>query len=283
MPTVAKGAAGFFATAYLAEVAIFELPPVETGHLMNLRPIRVSLALAFGLAVIALLPVLAAPPVGHAPLWLQIVYLGADNVGTLLPFAAIGGGLVDLQDTEDRLLRPDYIVVAVVSYILAAIAAPLLEAVVVGYEGIWAARSLPFGPTTPGNLIEWREAVLATTAQTYTFDVEEPLRRPPNWIDYQLYLPFAFGAFCYLNLFVGAALAKLVHRPLDPLRRYVAWATALGWSVGYFVVVNMGREWVRAAPTHSAAVAAFLPLLLPLVLIGTHRLLSRRCTPAAGD
>jgi len=251
---------------------------------MRLRPAQLSLALAAVMAVIALIPVMVGPPVGRAPLWFRLVFLGISGLGTLIPFATVAGGIGDPHEHQARLLRADFLLVAGLAYVMASFASPLLEARVLAYGGASVSDLLPFGPTIPGNLIDWRNAVLELAPSGYSFDVEEVLRRPPNWIEYQIYLPLAFGVFCYLNFFVGAAIAKLAHRPPLPLRRYLTWATALGWSVGYFVVVNVGREWVRAAPTHSAAVGAFLPLLLPLALIGTHRLLlSRRCTAAAGD
>jgi len=156
---------------------------------------------------------------------------------------------------------------AVVGYAIGGVASPLLEYRYHAQEGADLAARYPFGPLTPGNVVRQREAAAATSPEDYTFSINRPGDRPPNWLTFLIHSPMSLMVFALPNALIGYLFALLTVN-LRPIRRRQArWAAGVGMSLVFLVpLMTLGR-WVRASPENSGLLAAWLPLLAPCVMV----------------
>lgn len=194
----------------------------------------------------------------------------------LIPFAAFGGGVAAATRLGPRGLSARGGLLALLSFALAAYAAPMAE--YRAFTGTEAEREAiyPLGPNTPGTFLALREAVREAPPERIRLRVELPYEQPPNWITYRLHAPAALAAFGILAAVLGW-LAALLTTNLSPLARPNArWAMGIGSGFLFIVAVSLGDAWILWDPSNSGLAAAWLPLLAPVTEMGVLYVLARR-------
>ena len=196
-------------------------------------------------------------------------------IGLFLPFAVFSGGLAVHGTLSAVHVLKRGLVIAAISYGLLGFLAPTAEYLVRKSGGVDVAALYPFGPNTPENLISRRAAVESDPPEDYNFRLDAPLSRPPNWLTYLLHQTVVLAFFAVLSALLGQLAAKLTTGLSPPNRRNARWALGLASGIAFFVAETAGGEWVRADPSNSGMVGAWLPLVVPLLGLGILSLLVR--------
>lgn len=190
------------------------------------------------------------------------------TVTALLPFVAFAGGaaVAALEPMRRRGLIELACAVAGVAllfYVLAAFAVPVVEYRDMRANGVDVERILPFGPRTPSAWLRLREHVVADPPASYSYSTDRPLERPPNSIDYYVQREIAMALFAMLNGILGLLVARAVGRRRGPRRHRVLWAAGLASGVVLFAAMSTAGALVRSSLTVSGVAMAWLPLILP--------------------
>jgi hypothetical protein len=121
--------------------------------------------------------------------------------------------------------------------------------------------------------------VEAHPPDSFSFQVDRPLQRPPNWLTYLIHGPAAIAAFAVLSALIGWLTAGLTTGLSPPIRFSARWAIGLASALSFLLVEFAAGDWVRADPSHSGLLAAWGPLVLPLLILVVLRFLARRPGP----
>lgn len=241
---------------------------------------RFFLATAIWLACLAALTlsyqVLTELP--HQGSWTpwDLAFSLATWVGLLLPYAAFAGGLAAGTSLSPRTLALRGILLAAVAYGLLAYASPIGDYEVRAAADADLAAEFPFGPRTPGALKALRSAIEARSPDDFSFSIERPLERPPNWLTYLLHSVMAISAFAVLGALLGQQAGALTSGLSPPARRNARWALGLLSAVAFFLAEAAGGEWVRADPSNSGILGAWVPLAIPLLELALLTAIRRR-------
>ncbi len=206
----------------------------------------------------------------------QIVHLLANGTGLLLPFAAFAGGVATHAVLRARgvALRAGLLVLA--SWALMAFLSPLAQYRSWVSAGMDGAARFPMGVETPFALAALRSSVVSHPPAEYSFSVERPFQAPPNWLTYLIHSPAAIACFALLAALLGWACARLTLHLPPPPRENALWALGVASSVAFMAAVTAAGEWVRLHPSNPAVLAAWGPLLVPLVELGLLAAVLRR-------
>ena len=188
-------------------------------------------------------------------------------IGLSLPFTAFAGGVAAGGDLRRCGLLRWGLVVAGLSYGLLAFAAPLADYSIQIRPGTERSLVFPTGPRTPFGLIELRSEIEADPPGAFTFRVEAPLTLPPNWLTYLLHSSATVAIYSLLSVLLGYRSAGLTSGLSPPNRRNARWALGLFFAVAFFVAEVVGGQWVRGDPSRSGILAAWVPLVLPSLLL----------------
>jgi hypothetical protein len=216
----------------------------------------------------------------------NLVYPLAAWMGLLLPYASFAGGMAEWASLPPRGVMLRGFLLAAVAYGLVAYASPTGEYRVRAAEDADLAAEFPFGPKTPGALKALRSTIEARSPEAFSFSIERPLERPPNWLTYLLHSVMAIAAFAVFGALLGQQSGALTSGLSPPARRNARWALGLLSAVAFFLAEAAGGEWVRADPSNSGLLGAWLPLAVPLLELALLTTISRRRrlrvhTPAA--
>jgi hypothetical protein len=207
-----------------------------------------------------------APDEASALWWWAEVAL--NRLGLLLPFVMFAGGLEAARrgsSLKRTLLRA--IPLVLIGYALGAFAAPGARLRQAESEGRDIEAYYPTGALTPPNLLRLREEVVARSPDAFSFSVDEPLRRPPNWLTYEAHQSAAVAVLGLLNLLLGVSVGRLTARLSPPVRRRRRWVVGLVGAVLFFAPIVVASVWVRTSAENSGVVGAWLPLLVPLLAL----------------
>jgi hypothetical protein len=149
--------------------------------------------------------------------------------------------------------------------VLLAYGAPLAEHSLSGLHGIDVDSQYPFGPYTPGGLLEIREAVQENPPDAFAKGMSRPLENPPNWWTYLLHSIMAVSGFTLLAALVGKEVGVVTRGIPPPVRANVRWGLGLATMVAFFLAETVSSSWVRSDPGVSGVLAGWLPLTAPLV------------------
>jgi len=213
---------------------------------------------------------------------IEVIFQLPGWIGLLLPFATFAGGLAGHAVLSGRSVLKRAAVIAVVSYLLLAYGSPIAIYRDYASQGADLTASYPFGPMTPRALLAQRSAVEADPLETYSFRINDPLTHPPNWLTYILHSVVVFACFAFLAALLGHRSGTLTTGLSPPNRRNARWALGLASSMAFFLAEAAGGGWVRANPSNSGAVGAWLPLVVPLAVLGILEVLVRKRKPMAG-
>lgn len=214
---------------------------------------------------------------GLASLWTPAGFADAllSRIALAFPFAAFAGGLAASRLPRPSALPallPRVLALGIVAYGSGAILSPMAEVRRAGSAGIDVAATFPFGPDTPLGLTRLERAVRAHPPDRYSLSTDEPLRRPPNWLRYQIHVPFAVTSLALPMALLGLTVGRLTHALDPPRRRHARWGAGIASASLYLPAAVAGSSWVRSSLEHSAAVGAWLPLAVPTaawLLLGT--------------
>lgn len=187
-------------------------------------------------------------------------------IGLVLPFVVFAGGLAAAGLSTSSVAKRA-VLLALLSYGLLAYASPMAQYRAWASAGVDVAALHPFGPETPGGIRARRSAVEADPPEVFSFRTSRPLERPPNWLTYLLHSSIALAGFAVLSALLGQRARMLTTGLSPPWRRLAHWALGLASGALFFGVVLGGGEWVRAHPSRSGMLGAWLPLLVPLVTL----------------
>jgi hypothetical protein len=205
-------------------------------------------------------------------------------VGSLAPFTVFAGGVsIYRRGMRWHGVYPGLataIMVAGLSYVLLAVASPVLDYRLERAAATPAvvADGRPTGPRTPRAILSQRQHVLANPPDVYSFSVEEPFSQPPNLLTLELHLPLLLAVFSVLNTLLGVLTADLTNGLSPPVRRNLRWAVGLFCGVAFFVAMAAADSWVRSSIEVSGIAGAWLPLAVPLLEAGLLLALIRRRT-----
>jgi hypothetical protein len=194
----------------------------------------------------------------------------------LLPFSAFAGGAAVQRRWSARAILPRAIMVTIFSYALLAYGTPLLRYRAAIESGTDVSAQYPLGPGTPGDLREQRSYVESNPPTEYSFRIARPLNQPPNWLTYLIHSLMALALFSLLSILLGHQTAEWTTGLSPPVRFNARWAAGLLTGGLFFAALVIGGDWVREDPSHSALVGAWLPLMLPVLLLLGMTLLIRR-------
>lgn len=212
----------------------------------------------------------------------EVICLVPGWIGLLLPFATFAGGLAGHAVLSGGSVLKRAAVIAVVSYLLLAYGSPVAIYRDHASRDVDLTTLYPFGPYTPGGFLALRAAIEADPPETYSFRINHPLTRPPNWLTHLLHSVVVIACFTILAALLGHRSGKVTTGLSPPNRRNARWALGLASSVAFFLAEAAGGGWVRADPSNSGAVGAWLPLVAPLAVLGLLEVLVRKRKPMAG-
>jgi hypothetical protein len=216
------------------------------------------------------------PPTGPWTL-LQAVRPVPGWLGLFLPFAAFASGLATWRGRSRWEPVVHGLMAAAMTYGLLAYAAPVAKQTSLVKNSAEPRTQFDFHPATPGSLKEWRASIEADPPAQFTFMLERPLERPPNWLTFLLHNPAVMALFAILAVFLGQQVGFLTSGLSPPWRQNSRWAVGLLAAIGFWVSFMAGEAWVRADPAHSGVLGAWVPLLVPLVEVGLlYALVHRR-------
>ncbi len=196
--------------------------------------------------------------------------------GLLLPFVAFAGGLAVYKSSSPRAVVLRVLPVIGLSYVLLAYASPMVEYQAQSAWGRDVAIEFPFGPGTPEGLRALRSAVQADPPATYSFSVDRPFDKPPNWLTYLIHSLMAIAGFAVLAALLGQQAGFLTSGLSPPARWNARWGLGLLSAVAFFLAEAVGGEWVRLEPSNSGILGAWLPLVVPVVELALLAFLTRR-------
>ncbi|MBT8396750.1 MAG: hypothetical protein KJN92_07280 [Gemmatimonadetes bacterium] len=212
----------------------------------------------------------------------EIAYLLPGWVGLFLPFAAFAGGVAAYSITSPPALVCRALLLVLISYGLLAYLSPLADHRARASEGADLVAEFPLGPLTPSTLVQVRDLSEADPPDRYSFRVGQPFERPPNWLTYLLHGPVVVALFALLAALLGQRAGFLTSGLSPPTRWNARWALGLATGIAFFLAGAAGGGWVRANPSRSGVLGAWLPLLLPLgelaLLISLTRLRGIDCS-----
>ncbi len=194
----------------------------------------------------------------------RVLMMFAGDIGLLLPFTVFAGGVAAYRCAAGRGLPVRAVSVAVLTYLLAAYATPLLEYQANRAGGRAVAQLYPFGPLTPAAFLDLRSWVEANPPARYTWSTDEPLSIPPNWWTYLFHSPVVIASFAVFAALLGWISAALTSGLSPPARANARWAMGLASGLAFFLPMAAAGEWVRADPANSALLGAWGPLVVPL-------------------
>ena len=209
----------------------------------------------------------------------QIVAQFPGWIGLFLPFAAFAGGVAGYAFLSTPSVLKRGALIAVVSYLLLAFGSPVAVYVEERSQGVDLEELYPFGPPTPDGLLAHRSAIEADPPEAYSFRIDSPLSRPPNWLTYLFHSVIALALYSILAVLLGRWSGKLTTGLSPPDRRNARWALGLAGAIAFFVAEAAGGEWVRADPSNSGVLGAWLPMLLPVVELGVLVVLTHLRNP----
>lgn len=194
----------------------------------------------------------------------------AGSLWLVFPFVAfVAGSAASRHPSRGRAAAHASAVIvagATVAYLCGALLAPAAEYRRLASVGIDVSVRFPFGPNTPEAFARRRAAIVRSPPERYTFSMDRPLELPPNWVSYQIHAPLAITVFALPNALLGLLIGWLTTGLSPPGRRQARWASGLLSAIAFLVAAQVGTQWVRAAPEHSAVTAAWAPLAVPLSL-----------------
>ena len=212
----------------------------------------------------------------------EVICLVPGWIGLLLPFATFAGGLAGHAVLSGGSVLKRAAVIAVVSYLLLAYGSPVAVYRDHASRDAGLTTLYPFGPYTPGGLLALRSAIEADPPETYSFRINHPLTRPPNWLTFLLHRAIVIAVFSFLAGLLGHRGGRVTTGLSPPNRRNARWALGLASSVAFFLAEAAGGEWVRADSSNPGALGAWLPLAVPLAVLGLLEVLVRIRKPMAG-
>jgi hypothetical protein len=215
------------------------------------------------------------PDRGPWSFW-NLVYPFAAWLGLLLPYASFAGGMADWASLPPRGVMLRGFLLAALAYGLVAYASPTGEYRVRAAADADLAAEFPLGPRTPGALRGLRSTIESNPPETYNFSIERPLERPPNWLTYLLHSVVAIAAFAVFGALLGQQSGALTSGLSPPARRNARWALGLLSAVAFFLAEAAGGEWVRADPSNSGILGAWIPLAVPLLELALLTTVNRR-------
>lgn len=232
------------------------------------------------LAILLAVPVVAQliggppPPGGWTP-W-KVLFLLSGWTGFFLPFAIFAGGLAGVRTLPPGRFLMASGGVSLLCLILLGFAQPRLEYRINRDQGEALVRKrYPSGPPTLGGLLELRARIREAPPGPVSFSVEAPLMAPENWVTHRIHLPLMTGVLAILMAVLGALSGTVTSGIPPPWRLLVRWAVGLGFSVLSFSFLAAAGDWVRGDPSPSGVLAAWVPILPPLLGIGLCLLLLR--------
>lgn len=204
----------------------------------------------------------------------------ASRLWIVFPFIAFAGGVARSKANG----RPGDAAVAVtiatstlglIAFVIGVWIAPLAEVEADRAVGLAVELRYPFGAQTPTSLVRHRIAILEEPPEAYGFSVDQPLTHPPNWLTYLIHQPFAVFAFGVLNALLGLLIGWSTTGLSPPKRGQVRWLLGLVAGLLFFLVARLGGQWVRLSPENSGVLAAWLPLVVPLLALAVAYLVWR--------
>ena len=195
--------------------------------------------------------------------WLSYV---SGQAGLIIPFAAFAGGiaLTRTQRPRNRLAWVVGLLAAITAYTMSEFVSPLADYAAVAPHGE-VVESRPFGPRTPFGTLRQLSFVEANPPEEYTLG--DSARTPPNRVRLLLHMPLALSAFALLNTLLGLLTAGLTSTLPPPSRRNARFAIGLAGGLAYFTAIYFAchpdRDWLNV----SGVLAAWLPLVVPLVQV----------------
>ena len=186
--------------------------------------------------------------------------------GLIIPFAAFAGGiaLTRTQRPRNRLAWVVGLLAAITAYTMSEFVSPLADHAAVAPHGE-VVESRPFGPRTPLGTLRQLSFVEANPPEVYTLG--DSARTPPNRVRLLLHMPLALSAFALLNTLLGLLTAGLTSTLPPPSRRNARLAIGLASGLAYFTAIYFAchpdRDWLNV----SGVLAAWLPLVVPLVQV----------------
>lgn len=198
-------------------------------------------------------------------------------LGVLAPYAVFAGGLaVGCRSSVLSTVRYAALV-GLAAYLLVGFAAPQMQYRAELADGLPVKTRHSTGPGTVSNLLSLRDLVRENPPTEFSYSVEEPLQRPPTWITYLIHQPAAAALFAILAALLGRVTGVLTAGLSPPVRRNARWGAGLAVGASAFLAQALGAEWVRLDPSNSGLAGAWLPLLVPgLILVGLQLLANRR-------
>ena len=201
------------------------------------------------------------------PIWSWVEFL-VSNVGAVLPFAAVAGGLrlARRPGRQAQAAAVAGLVVGASTYLLTALATPLAEyASLMWGEGEWRRTIVEaFGIQTPNGILRNLRYVLENPPSEYSLSTEHPDRAYPNRLLLFLYLPVATGAIGLLNTFVGLLLGRATASMGVRAQRRTRWSVGLAGATLLVAVIVLSqgphRDWANV----SGIAAAWTPVLIPV-------------------
>lgn len=190
------------------------------------------------------------------------------HVGLFLPFTAFAGGVAVQRFRTPRFVVSRALVLSVAAYGLLAYAVPVLDYHWEARQGLDVETRDPWGPTTPTALLDQRTHVLANPPERYSLRVDEPYRRPPSYLLYQVHALVVHSLFAVFSALLGFRVAQLTSGLPFLTRRNARWSLGLVVALTFFLPVMVAGGWVREDWTRPGIPAAWGPLLVPMLELG---------------
>lgn len=204
-------------------------------------------------------------------------------LGVLGPYAAFAGGLaVGCRSSVLSTVRYAALV-GLAAYLLVGFAAPQMEYRAELEKGLPVEARHPTGPGTVSNLLSLRDLVRENPPTEVRYSVETALQTPPTWYTYLIHQPAAAALFAILAALLGRIVSRLTSGLFPPVRRNVRWGAGLAIGASAFMAQALGGDWVRLNPSNSGLAGAWLPLLVPSLLLVALQLLASRRSKGSTD
>ena len=156
--------------------------------------------------------VINAPTVNLRPG--RLLALAPRALGLFTILASFAGGVaVSAASDEPRQLRPTILgglAAAVIAFVLLSYVDPIADyrALNLGFDEGRVTELAPFGPRTPGNLLEQLRYLEANPPDSVSFSTDAPLRLPRNWVRHHFHLFFAVPLLAVIYGVIGHAVGS---------------------------------------------------------------------------
>ncbi|HSW28605.1 MAG TPA: hypothetical protein VLH75_03830 [Longimicrobiales bacterium] len=171
-------------------------------------------------------------------------------------------------------------VLATVVYLLVAEVAPRVEYRLAERHPAEAALALhPFGPDTPANLARQAAYVRANPPDRYSFSTDEPLRVPPNWLDYLRHVRGVLAGLTVLNGLLAWAVGRRLRSLSSRRYRWALWTLGLVSAAVFILAEGQAGAAVRHDLSASGALFAWMPLIPWVAALLALAIASRRHRP----